>query len=341
MTGTNATPPVSPNGRLLRPLRLAIFGASLVSDYGNPLATTARAVMQALTERGHEVTFLEERRNAPTVALLRERGAAPLRAFSARYPRLRYRTYEMPPGIEGALWLSRELATIDAVILHEGTPPAIIELLTGRSGRHFVRVAHAAGGGQPLLPDADLVISALPEGSTQSVPFGPAVMPQPHSPEQRTDVLLVGYDDMDVAQAARSALSEAGVTVTTIASGIAPLPDWPFVPEAELPARYGAARLAIVVGIGTDPLAAARALLPVAAGCPVIVVGDAPRRDFGSAVKVATIDSLPAQVAEALVSAELQIAVPAAFDATEQAERLVGAIARRLPALAFGSPSNN
>jgi DNA-binding IclR family transcriptional regulator len=75
-----------PNGTPLRALRFAIFGTSLVSDYGNPLATTVRAIMRALMARGHEVTFLEERRNQPTLALLRDRGAAPMRLTSAIGP---------------------------------------------------------------------------------------------------------------------------------------------------------------------------------------------------------------------------------------------------------------
>ncbi|GIW04893.1 MAG: hypothetical protein KatS3mg059_1513 [Thermomicrobiales bacterium] len=122
-----------PNGTESRSLRLAMFGTSVVSDYGNPAATTIRAIMRALVARGHEVIFLEERRNRPTLALLRDRGASALRAFSAHAPDVRYRTYELPTGVELTLWLSRELATVDAVILLEGTPPSdACALLSGR-----------------------------------------------------------------------------------------------------------------------------------------------------------------------------------------------------------------
>lgn len=67
-----ATPPVlarpraaatgSPNGRAPERLRIVILGLSVTSSWGNGHATNYRGLMRALTERGHEVLFLERDR---------------------------------------------------------------------------------------------------------------------------------------------------------------------------------------------------------------------------------------------------------------------------------------
>ncbi len=325
-----------PNGNPARTLRFAIFGTSVVSDYGNPLATTVRAIMRALMARGHEVTFLEERRNQPTLALLRDRGAAPLRAFATHAPDLRYRTYQLPAGAELTLWLSRELATVDAVILLEGTPPPICALLSGRPARHLVRISHMTAQGT-LLPDPDLVIAPVGSSSERSVlPFGPAVLPVPDPAANRAGMLLVSYDDDHAAVYARAALSQETVPLTLAATGLAHPPNWPFVPEVELQAHYRASRLAVVTGAGASPHAAARALLPLAAGCPVIVVGEvAAIPHLHNAIAHVAPVGLAAAVS-ALLAADLCVAaVPAAFDATLQADRLVSATMHRLDMLSF------
>ena len=56
-------------------LRFVLAGPSIVSDWGNPAATTNRAVMTALIELGHEATYLEPRHDPALVALLKARGS--------------------------------------------------------------------------------------------------------------------------------------------------------------------------------------------------------------------------------------------------------------------------
>lgn len=325
-----------PNGTPVRALRFAIFGTSLVSDYGNPLATTIRAIMRALMARGHEVTFLEERRNQPTLALLRDRGAAPLRAFATHAPDLRYRTYQLPAGAELTLWLSRELATVDAVILLEGTPPPISALLSGRPARHLVRIAQMTAQGA-LLPDPDLIIAPVGMSSDRSaIPLGPAVLPVPARVASRTGIVLVSYDDDRSAVYARAALSQETVPLTLAAAGLAHPPNWPFVPEVELQALFATARLAVVTGAGASPYAAARALLPLAAGCPVVVAGEvAVIPHLHEAIASVTPEGLAAAVSALLAANPPVPAVPAAFDANLQAERLVSATMHRLEMLSF------
>lgn len=43
----------------VRPLRMVVFGLSLSSSWGNGHATTYRALLKALAERGHDILFLE------------------------------------------------------------------------------------------------------------------------------------------------------------------------------------------------------------------------------------------------------------------------------------------
>lgn len=296
--------------------------------------------MRALVARGHEVIFLEERRNRPTLALLRDRGASALRAFSAHAPDVRYRTYELPTGVELTLWLSRELATVDAVILLEGTPPPVSGLLFGRAARHLVRIAELTAGGTALLPDPDLIIAPVGTHSARPViPFGPAVLPVPSAAGTRSGVMLVSYDDDVTAATARAALSAMKVQISLAAAGIAHPPNWPFVPEVELAAHYHHAQLAVLTGIGTSPYAAARALLPLAAGCPVIVAGDVPAvPELDKVVTCASVADLPLTVDRVLTANAIPAVVPAAFDAHRQAERIISAIIHRLAPLSSGSP---
>ena len=104
-----------------RPLRFIVFGESLVSDIGNPIATSARSILDALAGAGHEVTFLEERGNDACIRLLKLRGSRALRGFGARFPGIQHRTYDLPRGWERTVWVGREAGTADAVIALPGT----------------------------------------------------------------------------------------------------------------------------------------------------------------------------------------------------------------------------
>jgi spore maturation protein CgeB len=46
-----------------RPMRVAIFGLSITSSWGNGHATTYRSLVKGLVQRGHEVTFYERRQS--------------------------------------------------------------------------------------------------------------------------------------------------------------------------------------------------------------------------------------------------------------------------------------
>lgn len=65
------TPSAGPeSGRAGKPLRVVILGLSITSSWGNGHATTYRALVRALVERGHDLLFLE--RDVPWYAANRD-----------------------------------------------------------------------------------------------------------------------------------------------------------------------------------------------------------------------------------------------------------------------------
>src|SRR5688572_23493753 len=62
-------------GPSLPPLHIVILGLSITSSWGNGHATTYRALVAALDQRGHDVLFLE--RNVPWYASNRDLAAPP------------------------------------------------------------------------------------------------------------------------------------------------------------------------------------------------------------------------------------------------------------------------
>ena len=67
--------PPAAGGQPARTLEVVIFGLSITSSWGNGHATTYRALVRALVERGHRVLFLE--RDAPWYAAHRDLPAPP------------------------------------------------------------------------------------------------------------------------------------------------------------------------------------------------------------------------------------------------------------------------
>ena len=258
--------------RTARPLRFVIFGESILSEWENPLATSARAVLSALAALNHEVTFMERRGNRPLLHLLRARGSAPLRSFAARYPDLSYRTYDLPSGWERTVWFGREVATADAVVALPGTPDPILIEIDALESRNLVRFVDATFGG--TRSELRLVRAGDDDGG--GVVFGPAVrrFACPDGPA-RNGIAIVAYDAAD--DALRLAEELADLQPRLIVTGSAALPGWEYVPEVDLPATYCRLGAAVVVGIGDagDPFAAARPNLPLGSGCLALDGADA------------------------------------------------------------------
>lgn len=118
-------------------MHAVLFYHSLISDWNHGNAHFLRGVVAELMARGHRVTVYEPRRGWSLTHLLHDHGAAPVRAFRARFPHLRSRFYE-PDRLD----LDRALADADLVLVHEWNDPALVARLNRR---------RAAGGRFRLL----------------------------------------------------------------------------------------------------------------------------------------------------------------------------------------------
>ncbi len=315
-----------------RPVRIVIFGTSVVSEWGNPAATTSRAILHALTTKGHDAVFLEQRGNAPTVELLKARGADALRDFADAYPDIRYRTYDLPEGLERAVWLGREVSTADAVVVQEGAPDAVIEDLARFDTPRLVRLYQITGVEVPGIASRfDGILAPFGVDVPRVLTLGPALDPPESADLPRDGVTLVAYAGQDAALEAATAL--ATLEPRLISVGEVTGDRWEYLPEVRLREVYARARLAVVLPGSTSPLATARALLPVAHGCPAIEVlgkGDPVFPPFGHLRSVPAAETLEA--VQAALTPGTEAGVPAlapALLATNQALALVDLVRQR------------
>ena len=222
---------------MTRQLRLVVFSQSIISDIGNPQATTVRAMCQAFADAGHDITHLEKRGNPALMRMLKTRGYAPMRAFNERYPRIRYRQYDLLTGTERAVWFGRETAVADAVVAYPGTPDEVISELATRDVAGILRFWSGASGQSIEL---------------LSLWTDPAVLIR-ETNELREDGCVVAYDDEAVA-------NRPGWP--RISAGSLAGPDWLYVPEVLLEDLYHRSSTVAL----DDSVDLARALLPVANG---------------------------------------------------------------------------
>lgn len=320
-----------------RPLRLVVFGPSITADWGNPAATTWRALLQALTRDGHEAVYLEPRHNPHAVGLLRARGSAGLRGFAAGFPGVRYRTYDLPAGMQRSVWFGRELGTMDAAVALDTAPPGILGELAGYETSRFVRILHLTGEAEhPLAGRFDLVARPGTGGASgeAGATLGPAVMPGGPGPARGRDgIVVVAYDNETLAAEVAPVVDARPPRL--VSAGAVDLPGWDIVPEVELPARYRSAALAVVVGEPLGGLAAARAALPLAHGCPFLAVTShvEPAALPELAPFATTVEALPERIAAALAGAPSAPPVlPDTLAATTQARWLAATATRLLTA---------
>ncbi len=315
-----------------RPVRLIFFGASVVSEWGNPTATTSRAILRALSAEAHDAVFLEQRGNAPTVELLRARGADALRDFADVYPDIRYRTYDLPEGLERAVWLGREVSTADAVVIQEGAPEAVIEDLARFDTPRLVRLFQITGSEAPeIAARFDGILAPFGVDVPGALTLGPALDTPASLDFPRDGVLLVAYAHQAAAQEAATGL--APLEPRLISVGEVTGERWEYLPEVRLREVYERARLAVVLPGSISPLATARALLPVAHGCPAIEVlgmGTPVFPPFGHLRSVPPAEVLEAAQAALAAGAEANVPTLApSLRATTQAAALVDLVRQR------------
>lgn len=309
------------NGTDPRPLRVVIFGESIVSDWDNPAATSWRALLRALLAAGHDAVYEERRKNDAVVGLLRARGAGAMKAFGRRYPDILNRTYDLPRGAERSVWFGREVSTADAAIVLDDAPDGIFAEIAAYDTPRLVKVLARTGLDRALpVPDDrfDLVLEAETTRAVEIVPGVPTT--------ERSGVLVVAYEDQVAADRVVEALGEFGPMPITPGRLGEP---WEFVPEVEMPGRYGAAALAVLVGGRAERGVAERVLLAAASGCPTVAVGGPDWTDLpGLQIPTATVESVAAIVATTMGSSLAGPIVPSSFDAAVIAANLVQTIRR-------------
>jgi spore maturation protein CgeB len=108
-------------------VKIIVFCHSISSDWNHGNAHFLRGVGTELMRRGHAVTFYEERGAWSAANLVAEAGEAALEGFREHYPALDVRRYEPE-----ALSLEGALDGADLVLVHEWTPPELVQ----RIGAH-------------------------------------------------------------------------------------------------------------------------------------------------------------------------------------------------------------
>jgi hypothetical protein len=289
---------------LERPLRFVVFGGSIASDWGNPAATSARAVLSAIAAAGHEVTFHEQRGNPALAGLLANRGSRGYTAFTNRFPEIQFRTYDLPRGWERTVWFGREIATADAVVALPGTPAPLLLEIAALDTRRIVRLVDES---LAVERSEFTLVRSGGEPAGNRLAFGPAVRKATVSDSARgSRPLLVAYDDPEAAESTRSRIHLTDPIL--VQAGTAALPGWQYLPEIELCDWYMTCRAAVVTGAGASPWAVARHMLPLAAGCHQCE---------------ADPDSIAAAIADPRLAS-----VPLRMDAETQASALITSVSR-------------
>lgn len=316
--------------------RLLVFGESIRSDFGNPLASSWRALLVALTRAGHDITFVEPRRSDSLASLLRHRGARPLRQFSERYPEIQYRTLELPRGRELDLWLARELALVDAVIVLDNALPQVLDLVGRYDEPRLVRIEQLGGGtaasSPPRLPIAAWPVSTDLPSASGHLHLGPAVdtslavPPAGISGDRRIAVLAWDAEEQELASRVREQARRSSQDVRSFSLGTIGGEGWRPITELDLASALDGIDLAIVVSDTArhGPESGVRSLLPWSLGVPGVTVSRS------ESVPEPGFPMPPAPVDE--LGARLRLPAPVdwpnliPWSAAEQAASLIAAI---------------
>ena len=108
-------------------MRLVLFYHSLVSDWNHGNAHFLRGIVRELQARGHEVVVCEPRDGWSRRNLVAQQGAPAIAEFATAFPDLRSLEYDLE-----TLDLEVLLDGSDVVIVHEWSPPELVERLGRR-----------------------------------------------------------------------------------------------------------------------------------------------------------------------------------------------------------------
>ncbi len=252
--------------------RLIIFGDSIRSDFDNPLATSWRAIMRALTRGGHEAVFIEPRRGESLTRLLRHRGSAPLRQFAEQYPDLQYRTLDLPRGRELSIWLARELALVDAVVVLDNAAEAIRTQIAAYDEPRLLRIMQSADG-------------YVASGRSDPVDLGPAIDTSAVPARQRNAgnpiwlaVLAWDAEQSSLATQVWHAAMTIDPNASRLSLGSIELDGWTPITEMDLASTLRDIDLALVIATQHPAglASTARSLLPWSLGVPALTIASHP-----------------------------------------------------------------
>ena len=247
---------------------LMIFGDSIRSDLDNPLATSWRAIMRALTRRGHEVVFIEPRRGESLTRLLRQRGSAPLRQFAEQYPDLQYRTLDLPRDRELSIWLARELALVDTVVVLDNASQEIRTRIAAYDEPRLLRIVQSADG-------------YVASGRSDPLDLGPAIdtsaVPSPQrnaGNPTRLAVLAWDAEQSSLATQVWHAAMTVDPNASRLSLGSIELDGWRPITEMDLASALRDIDLALVIATQhpAGVTSTVRSLLPWFLGVPALTV---------------------------------------------------------------------
>ncbi|HEX2923425.1 MAG TPA: glycosyltransferase [Chloroflexota bacterium] len=109
-----------------RPLRIAVFCHSIVSDWNHGNAHFLRGLIRNLQQMGHTVVTLEEENNWSISNLVHDHGQTPLEEFNRRFPFINHRTYSLD-GRQPTGWLTELLQQVDVCLVHEWNPDPLVK----------------------------------------------------------------------------------------------------------------------------------------------------------------------------------------------------------------------
>jgi spore maturation protein CgeB len=118
-----------------RPLRIAVFPHSIVSDWNHGNAHFLRGLIRNLQEMGHQVRSFEEESNWSLTNLVRDHGRAPIREFKSRFPFIDHRSYVLNGRTALYEWLGRLMEEVDVCLVHEWNHTPLVRAIGETAAR--------------------------------------------------------------------------------------------------------------------------------------------------------------------------------------------------------------
>jgi spore maturation protein CgeB len=112
-------------------LRIKLFCHSIVSDWNHGNAHFLRGVLTELSVRGHDIEALEPESSWSRRNLVKDYGNEAIQAFERRYPRIKWRRYDLRLDS-----ISELIQDADIVLVHEWNEPVVIQAVANHRRRN-------------------------------------------------------------------------------------------------------------------------------------------------------------------------------------------------------------